>query len=145
MIDVLKRTRSFLEGYIDFSMAWKGALVLGVVVWLVNLEHGALAALPAALKQATYTYFVAGFITRLCENLAVSWQSPFVALPLAVSIPATIAIGLTFLLHSMKGTPEPLYSTIPTILSAPPAFLWWGLRNRSQRREAESEQPRVSP
>jgi len=135
-VTFLERLHAFLSRYIDFGMAWKGALLLATIVWFINLEHGPVAALPAALKQATYTYFVAGFITRLCENLAISLKNPFVALSLAIAIPSAIAIGLTFTLHSLKGTPEPLLSTAPTMLLGPPSFLWWGLRNRRQR-EAE--------
>lgn len=112
-------------------MAWKGALFLGLVVFGVNAaEHGAMAALPAALKQATYTYFVAGFITRLGENLAVRIEPMPLALLAAVVAPSSIAISLTFGLHSLRGTPETFYSTLPTIISAPPAFLVWGWKKR---------------
>jgi hypothetical protein len=124
----------FLKRHIDFGMAWKGALFLGVVVFGINyLEHGAWAALPAALKQATYTYFVAGFITRLGENLAVRLEPAVLALFAAVVVPSTIAISLTFGLHSLRGTPEPLYSTLPTVVSAPPAFLVWAWLKRRRR------------
>jgi hypothetical protein len=132
----LRRIKELGARYIDYSMAWKGALFLAVAVWLINLEHGPLAALPAALKQATYTYFVAGFITRLCENIAVNVRERRLALFLAVFVPSCIALGLTLLLHTLRGTPEPLRSVIPTLLSAPPAFFWWGRRNRMQRDEA---------
>ena len=126
----LRRLEDFGALYIDYGMAWKGALFLAVVVWLVNLGHGPWAALPAALKQATYTFFVAGFITRLCENIAVRVGNPVVALTAAVVIPSCIAIGLTLLLHLTKGTPEPLRSVVPTLVTAPPAFFWWGRRKR---------------
>ena len=56
----MRTTWSLLQQHIDFGMAWKGALVLGVAVFAINyVDHGALAALPAALKQAAYTFFVA--------------------------------------------------------------------------------------
>jgi hypothetical protein len=132
-VDSLKRLKEFGGRYIDYGMAWKGALFLAVIVWLVNLEHGPWAALPAALKQATYTYFVAGFITRLCENISISIANRRLALFLAVLVPSCIAIGLTTLLHMLKGTPEPLRSVLPTLLSAPPAFFWWGRRKRAER------------
>jgi hypothetical protein len=124
--------RRFGARHIDYGMAWKGALFLGSVVYIINLEHGPLAALPAAIKQATYTFFVAGFITRLCERIAVSIRSKCPALATAVLLPSLIAIGLTLLLHLMKGTPEPYRSVIPTLVTAPPAFLWWGARKRRQ-------------
>jgi hypothetical protein len=135
-VGYLRRIKEFSARYIDYSMAWKGALFLAVAVWLINLGHGPLAALPAALKQASYTYFVAGFITRLCENIAISVTNRRMALLLAVLIPSCIALGLTLLLHTLRGTPEPLRSVVPTLLTAPPAFFWWGRRNRAERDEA---------
>ena len=107
MIALLRRIKNWSGSYIDYSMAWKGALFLGSVVWLINLTHGPWAALPAALKQASYTYFVAGFITRLCQNLATRFERKAVALSLAVMIPSSIALTLTLILHTLRGTPEP--------------------------------------
>lgn len=114
--------------YIDLSTAWKAALFLGVVVYAINYSHGALAALPAALKQAAYTFFVAGFILKVCENCILYVKPQPLAWSLAIIIPSSIAISLTYLLHSFKGTPEPFHSTLPTILMAPPSFSVWAWR-----------------
>jgi hypothetical protein len=115
---------------VDVSTAWKAALFLGLVVYAINFSHGALAALPAALKQATYTFFVSGLIVRLCERLATDRALGKLALPLATVVPSAVAIGLTYLMHSLKGTPEPFYSTVPTILMVFPAFAVWGWRSQ---------------
>jgi len=122
--------KDFFLRHVDVSTAWKAALFLGLVVYAINFSHGALTALPAALKQATYTFFVAGFILRLCENLVIQKSLGQLAFPLAVVIPSSIAIGLTYLLHSLKGTPEPFYSTLPTILMAFPSFSVWAWKKR---------------
>ena len=121
--------RAFFLKYIDVSTAWKAALFLGLVVYAINFSHGALAALPAALKQAFYTLLVSGFIVRLCENVINGIRPMFIAWPLAILAPSAIAVGLTYLMHSLKGTPEPLYSTLPTLLIAPPAFAVWAWRS----------------
>jgi hypothetical protein len=115
--------------YVDVSTAWKAALFLGLVVYAINFSHGALAALPAALKQAIYTFLASGFIVRLCENLIKQVRPMVVAWPLAILLPSAVAVGLTFLMHSLKGTPEPFYSTLPTILITPPAFAVWAWRS----------------
>ncbi len=129
----LKQLIQWGAQYIDYSAAWKAALFLGTIVWCINLAHGPWAALPAALKQASYTFFVAGFIVRLCEVLALRYQPHIPALLLATLIPSCIAVGLTFLVHSLRGTPEPLFSTLPTLLLAPPSFAVWAWRCRKQQ------------
>ena len=121
--------KAFFLKYIDVSTAWKAALFLGLVVFAINYSHGALAALPAALKQALYTLLVSGFIVRLCENTINGIRPMAIAWPLAILAPSTVAVGLTYLMHSLKGTPEPLYSTLPTLLIAPPAFAVWAWRS----------------
>jgi len=118
--------------YVDVSTAWKAALFLGLVVYAINFSHGALAALPAALKQAIYTFLASGFIVRLCENLIKQVRPMVVAWPLAILLPSAVAVGLTFLMHNLKGTPEPFYSTLPTILITPPAFAVWAWRSLKQ-------------
>src|SRR5262245_9754891 len=122
-MSALTRLRDFGARYIDYSTAWKAALILGAIVWLINASHGAVAALPAAAKQAAYTFFVAGFVVRLCETLATNVNPRLLGLFSATLIPSCVAIGLTYLLHSLRGTPEPFLSTIPTLLLAPPSFL----------------------
>lgn len=122
--------KDFLLRHIDVATAWKAALFLGLVVYAINFSHGALAALPAALKQAIYTFFAAGFIVRLCEKLVQKKSLGAMAFPLSIIIPSAIAILLTYLLHSLKGTPEPLYSTLPTLVMAPPSFAAWAIRSR---------------
>ena len=115
--------------YVDVSTAWKAALFLGLVVYAINFSHGAFAALPAALKQAAYTFLASGFIVRLCENIIHQVRPMAIAWPLAILLPSAVAVGLTFLMHSLKGTPEPLYSTLPTLLITPPAFAVWAWRS----------------
>lgn len=120
--------KAFILKYVDVSTAWKAALFLGIVVYAINFSHGALAALPAALKQAVYTLLASGFIVRLCENLITRVKPMVIAWPLAILVPTLVAVGLTYLVHSLKGTPEPFYSTLPTLLVTPPAFAGWAWR-----------------
>lgn len=126
--------KALILKYVDVSTAWKAALFLGLVVYAINFSHGALAALPAALKQAVYTLFASGFIVRLCENLITRVKPRALAWPLAIAVPTLVAVGLTFLVHSLRGTPEPFFSTLPTLLVTPPAFTVWAwrcLKNRA--------------
>ena len=112
-------------------MGLAGALFLGTIVFFINYDHGFLNGFIAALKQGLYTFLIGGFITRLCENIAIV-SKKVAAVIIAVLIPSLIAIVLTYIVHSFKGTPEPLNSTIPTMILAPLGFLWWALKKRKQ-------------
>lgn len=119
-----------LSRYIDFRMAVIGSFLMGSAVWIVNIPHGPLGAATAALKQATYTLFFAGLIMKACERLASRDGDPRASLAMSVTIPSMMAIGFTYLVHSLRGTPEPFFSTIPTMVLAPPSFFWWGRRTQ---------------
>jgi hypothetical protein len=112
---------SFLK-YFDLKMGIVGGLFLGTVVFLINFDHGTVNALIAALKQATYTFFAGGFMLRLTENVATSIDGFYKAIFTACLVSTTVAVTLTFIVHSLRGTPEPFYSTIPTMVFSP-----WGL------------------
>ena len=118
--------------FFDPKMGAIGALILGTVVFFINYDHGWIWGLTAALKQGAYTFLVGGTLTRLCENIASSISNGKLAIAAAVVVPTVISLILTYSVHSIKGTPEPLNSTIPTLLMAPWGFLWWARRKRKQ-------------
>ena len=120
---------TFFNKFFDIKMGLIGGLVMASIVYYVNVEYGLLPALTAASKQGIYTFIAGGFMMRLTENMAVRtehWSAYFYAIGLST----VIAVSLTFLLHSLKGTPEPVYSTIPTLILAPPGFFWWSYQKR---------------
>jgi hypothetical protein len=130
---MLKRIRATLDAHIDYRAAVLGASLLGAAVYWINHEHGPVLATTAALKQATYTFFVGGFIVKNNIKLALRWTQPALAISVAVMVSTLLAVGLTFLVHSLKGTPEPLLSTLPTALIGPPGFavIAWHARKTS--------------
>ena len=136
--DVLQRAIRFGARHIDYRMAVIGALFMGSLVFAVNLSHGPGPASVAAAKQATYTFFFAGWVMRTCERLAVGLEPGAVAIAVAFVVPSCMAVGFTYLVHSLRGTPDPVASTIPTLLIAPPSFLWWAVKHRRQRAAATS-------
>lgn len=129
---MLKRLKATLDANIDYGSAVLAAALLGTVVFLLNRAHGPGPATTAALKQACYTFFVAGFIVKNNERLARRWPSRAKSFVAATVTSTGLAVGLTFLVHSLKGTPEPLLSTMPTALMGPPGFfvLAWRARTR---------------
>ena len=96
--------------------------VITSMVFLINYSHGAPAALVAAAKQAAYTFFVAGFIMQFCRSLAARGQSDSVAVANATAVPTLITVVLVFALHSVRGTPEPVLSTLPVAVLGLVAF-----------------------
>jgi hypothetical protein len=118
--------------YFDPKMGIAGAAVLGIIVFFINFDHGLTPALIASTKQAAYTLLAGGFMMRLTENIASYYSKDWLSILLATFIPSVIAASLTYGVHSLKGTPEPFNSTIPTILMAPFGFLWWAVLKSKQ-------------
>jgi len=131
-LPMLKCIKSVMDANIDYRGAIVGASLLGGIVFWINHHHGTTLAVSAAMKQATYTFFVAGFIVKNNEKLAQKLPQPARSLLLATTVSSCLAVGLTFLVHSLKGTPEPVLSTLPTALMGPPGFLVLAWRARQQ-------------
>jgi hypothetical protein len=118
--------------YFDVKTATLGAAIMGPTVFLINYYHGTDSAYIAAAKQAAYTFLVGGSMIRMCENLTTSFKNPKVSKAMAVIIPSAITFGLTYGIHSLKGTLRPFVSSIPTLLLAPPAFAFIARRKIRQ-------------
>ncbi|MCP4035999.1 MAG: hypothetical protein GY733_03620 [bacterium] len=114
----------------DLRSAIYAALLMGSIVWYINAAHGPLLATTAALKQAGYTFLMGGLIMRFCEWLALRRGSAGLALASAIIFPCIVTIGATFFVHSLRGTPEPVASTIPVAVISLPTFTGWALKSR---------------
>jgi hypothetical protein len=125
--------RTFLDKRIDYPAAIAGAVVLGSIVFAINFDHGWNSALLAAGKQFTYTFFAGGYMVRLNERIALALNPTIVAVPTGMLCAGGLAVTLTYLVHSLKGTPEPLNSTIPTMLLALLGFTFLGVRARRKK------------
>ena len=133
---LFKKITRFGSRYIDYRAAIWGALVMAVIVFGVNYfkTWNLPGSITASVKQGCYTFLFGGAIMKLCEFLASAIRRQALAMALSVIIPSCIAIGLTFLLHSMKGTPRPLASTIPTAILIIPITAIWGYRKQQEKR-----------
>jgi hypothetical protein len=67
---------------------------------------------------------------RGCEFLALRIRNKPLALAAAVIIPSAISIALTYGVHSMKGTPRPIESTLVTAVLVIPSTAMWGWMKR---------------
>jgi hypothetical protein len=104
--------------WFDLPMACLGAVVSGSLVGWVNIDHGFLPAATAALKQAGYAFIATGLIIQLCRWLNRRPVCRLLATGMAIVLPLLLTMTLLYVVHSLKGTPEPLPSIIPgTVLT----------------------------
>jgi hypothetical protein len=122
----LRKAVKTARKFIDVKIAVSGAIVMGGIVFTINYSatHGLTGSLTAALKQGTYTFFFGGILMKSCELLATSILPRTLAILSSVIIPSVFTLLLTFVLHSMKGTPKPFESTLPTLIIIPATAIW---------------------
>ena len=132
----MKRIKRLMDLGFNPVMGFLGGLVLGSIVFYVNRKHGFDAAFIASLKQFGYTFFFGGIVVRIGQRLAAEIKPRTKALILGSMVPTIIAIGVTFLVHSLKATPEPVMSTLPTAVSAPISFsiIAWFARRKAEKK-----------
>jgi hypothetical protein len=126
----VKSIISFSGKFIDYPSAIAGAVIMGIMVGIINYKFGTWPAATAAFKQAAYTFLFGGAIIRLLYYIVLAIPGKITSLVVSVFIASGVTISLVYLVHSLKGTPLPLESTIPTALLAPPGFLFLALRRR---------------
>jgi uncharacterized membrane protein len=114
--------------YFNPRVGLAGALIMGGIVFYINKNYGWFLATTAGLKQAAYTFFFGGIIVKVLEYFLTSIKNRYVSVPLSVLIVSAITTFLVFIVHNLKGTPEPFLSTIPTLFLAPPGFLGLAIR-----------------
>ena len=124
----------YAKKYIDFRMGLAGAVVMAIIVFIINFDRGGwFWASIAALKQGSYTFLFGGVIMRMSELLSVNIKAKTKALIAACVLPSILSLTLTFGMHSLKGTPKPVQSTIPTAIFVIPSTAVWGVINRRKK------------
>jgi hypothetical protein len=127
--------------YFDYKIGLAGGLVMGIIVFYINYSATAeiTGSFTAAMKQGIYTFFFGGSIMKICEIVATRVSKKNLALILATIIPSFISLALTFGLHSLKGTPRPVESTIPTAIFVIPSTAVWGYLKRKKLDKTDIE------
>ncbi|MCU4176959.1 hypothetical protein [Carboxylicivirga sp. N1Y90] len=117
----------------DLRLGSYGALAMAIIVFWINYSatNEIYPSSIAALKQAAYTFLFGGSLMKACEYLATSIKKPVWAIVASIIIPSIVTLLLTFSLHNIKGTPEPLASTLPTCFIIP-TTAYWGYTKRKQ-------------
>ncbi len=123
----------FLNRFINLKMGLAGAIVMGAIVWFINMSYGWWPATTAAMKQAAYTFLFGGILIKILDTIAIKIENRYLAVATATLAVSITTIILVYLVHSLKGTPRPFESTLPTIIMAPPGFLALAIRNRIKK------------
>ena len=124
------KTITFISRFINVKMGFAGAIVMGAIVWLINMSYGWWPASTAALKQAAYTFLFGGILIKMLDTISTRIRNPYLAVITATITVSVITIILVYIVHNLKGTPRPFESTLPTIIMAPPGFLALAIRKR---------------
>lgn len=143
-----KRNELGNNSYFDPKMGALGAAVMGPVVYYLNQKAGVdivpiiyhltenislSGPVVAGLKQAGYTFFMAGALARMNQNLSTARNySREARIAMGTLVPSIITSALNYGLHNLEGTPEPEISTLPTLLTSFPGFLWLSFRNNKK-------------
>ena len=120
-----------VPSWFDLRAGIVGSLVMGSMVAAINLSHGPTAAAISAGKQAVYTFFFGGLIMQFCAWLAARRGARLRVVGVAIAVPSLITLVLIYLVHSLRGTPEPLLSTAGVATLAIPSFSLWAWRTRA--------------
>jgi len=126
----LRKILIFFSRFIDFPSAIAGAIVMGLIVGAINSGHGWWPAATAAMKQAAYTFLFGGMMIKLLYTIVLAVPGKVKALILSVLAVSVVTVTLVYLVHSLKGTPMPFASTLPTIILAPPGFFFLASRKK---------------
>lgn len=129
----LKKAISTVNRFMDFRMGLLGALSMGTIVFWINMDHGMWPGLIAATKQGVYTFFFGALFVKMAENISSNIENRYVGVLTGGIVPAILTSLLTYALHSIKGTPEPFHSTVPTLILSLMSFSTWAyLKHREE-------------
>jgi len=129
---IFQRIIRFGGRFIDYPSAIVGAIIMGLIVGAINISHGWWPATTAALKQAAYTFLFGGMLTKLLYIIAAKIPGKITSTIISALIISVITVALVYAVHSMKGTPMPLESTIPTAILAPFGFSFLAYRRKTK-------------
>lgn len=134
MLSFVKKIINYCSHFIDFKMGVLIAFLMGGIVFTINYvaTHQTFASLTAFGKQWVYSFLFGGAVLKSSERITNAFKSKMLAVTLATLIPSIVSLLLVYGIHSLKGTPRPFESTLPTLLVIPGA-LYWALRKRKNK------------
>lgn len=132
-LHTMNRYARNFSNVIDYKLGTIGAIFMGGIVYYINSDHGVFPAGIAAMKQAAYTFIIGGFILKILELIVTGIHQKALAYFCSVIAATIITVSLVFMVHSLKGTPKPFESTVPTIILAPLGYIYVARLKRNNR------------
>ncbi len=128
-----KKSHEADPSLVDIVLQNKGKIGLitavGTVSGFFNHKHGLEAMIMAALNQAGYSTISTIVLLKIYDFLAERVKTiPGELIPIIVPILVTILANLG--IHEIRGTAEPILSTLPTAVLATIGFPIWHIRRR---------------
>ena len=122
----------------NFKLASIGAILMGSMVFLSQLENGVYPASTAATKQFFYTFIVSSILIAIVETIVTAKQNSLHPAFYGVMAAWAFTTIMSSVLHLLKGTHDPLNAILINIILAPPGLIFVAFRKkRALKKEAK--------
>ena len=100
----------------DVELALISAFGMAIPIFFINFTQDWQSAFLATLVQFCYTSFSVALGSLLCRKLAKKKKL------LAILLPSILTLILTFLIHTIAKSPQPLWSALYSFIIALPSY-----------------------
>ena len=115
-----------------------GAVLMGSMVFLSQFENGIYPATTASTKQFFYTFLISSVLIAMVEAVVVAYRANKWNAVYGVMTAWVFTSVMSAVLHTIKGTPDPMNAILLNILLAPPGLIFVALRKKRElRKEAK--------
>ncbi len=129
-MNTVKKAYEMIRKNVDLKKGTLFGGLAGLAVGAINAREGLEYALYSGSKETAKCLVIGSINMGICRRLATTIEDKAKALTYATVVPAIMSSALTYGVHAyIQGTPHPVESTLPTLLSAP-FFLILAARER---------------
>ncbi|HEY4517129.1 MAG TPA: hypothetical protein VJG64_04255 [Candidatus Paceibacterota bacterium] len=132
---LLSNVVAFCRDVFNWKLALVSGIFQGVMVALINWDHGIIEYLRAGGSQAPVSALLTGVTAGVAQLISCKIQKPLPAYFWGSAVPAAMTLVFVALAHFLNGTPEFLWSCFaPTALSGSTSlFVNLAARNLAHR------------
>ena len=112
--------KTFLAQHFDWRSGVKAGALFALIVFLINVfatdPINWTGSATAAIKQFVYTFLIGSWLFGLAQWVSGHFRSPVLGICVSTVLVGSFASALILGMHSLRGTPEPLLSSLPAII-----------------------------